>query len=465
MKLRYQAVSDIGLVRKNNQDSGYASPTTLIVADGMGGAAAGDLASRIAVSEFHRADAPKFDKEMLDSISDSLAQINAEISKKYTANHEVFGMGTTVTGLKFDGEKYGLVNIGDSRTYLIRDGEISRLTHDHSFVQELIDQGQITEAEAHTHPNRSWILKVLDGINNFEPDFSLITAQLGDRLVVCSDGLCGLVSDAEIFDVVTDTEWEKIPESLVAKALAAGGQDNVTVVLGEVVSEDTEVATEPLVVGAAKNIVEDSTEKTSEIPLVRPDPQTEEITRYRPKLKRFGNFIPILIGCLATALVIIGGIFAAKVYIDSNSHYFLAPEDGKQGKIVVWHGIPDMNWVNSVVASPSPKVLMEEVLRSDREKLLSKYRVKVSDINVGLRELHQMQNRWQKCIAAKKAQEVKNEAHPVISASPTPSPINNSNSDGFPRPRSTSQLESSSAIPISQPNLAINPSDYLPGEC
>lgn len=467
MRLRYQAISDVGLVRKNNQDSGYASPTTLVVADGMGGAAAGDLASRLAIMEFSKSDTLISGTEMLDSLSDSLTQINVEIRKQYTANQENYGMGTTVTGLKFDGEKYGLVNIGDSRTYLIRDGEISRLSHDHSFVQELIDQGQITEAEAHTHPNRSWILKVLNGTNTFEPDLSLISAQLGDRLVICSDGLCGLVSDEEILEIASAENWESISDNLVKAALAAGGQDNITVVLAEVVADDKAVETTPLIVGAAANSEEEISEKTTEIPIVRPDPQNEEITRYQPRVKKFGSLIPILIGITATALVIVAGIFGAKFYIAANSHYFLAPEHGEKGKIVVWYGIPDMNWVNSIVASPNPEVLMEEVLKSDREKLLSYNRIKVNDIDVGLHELHQMRNNWQKCMASKKA-------HTSSSDTLKSGSNNISNTNPTARPNTDLVTPNSSVAPTLRPDntpipsqntTPANPPGYLPGEC
>ena len=249
LTLRYVTHSEIGLVRKNNQDSGYASPHLLVVADGMGGAAAGDLASAVAIEVIKEVDAPTPAPEMLDVLARALHQANDRIADLVEADPSLEGMGTTVTGALFDGHELGLAHIGDSRAYLYRDGTLERLTHDHSWVQSLVDDGKIDEAEASVHPHRSLLLKVLNGQTSNEPDLTRITLAVGDRLLFCSDGLCGLVPDAEIAQTLALPEPTEALGRLVRDALAEGGIDNITVILADVV--ETGGSAEPVVLGAA----------------------------------------------------------------------------------------------------------------------------------------------------------------------------------------------------------------------
>src|SRR3954462_13314162 len=156
LTLRVVSHSEIGLVRKNNQDSGYATPHLLVVADGMGGAAAGDLASAVAVDTLMRLDATDVSgSAMMETIGAAVATANDRIADLVDADNALDGMGTTVTAALFDGAELGLVHIGDSRAYLFRDGGLSRLTHDDSWVQSLVDEGKISEEEAAAHPHRS----------------------------------------------------------------------------------------------------------------------------------------------------------------------------------------------------------------------------------------------------------------------------------------------------------------------
>jgi serine/threonine protein phosphatase PrpC len=235
LTLRYVTHSEIGLVRKNNQDSGYASPHLLVVADGMGGAAAGDLASAVAIQTIRQVDAPTPAPQMLDVLARAVHQANDRIADLVEADVALDGMGTTVTGALFDGDELGLVHIGDSRAYLFRDGRLERLTHDHSWVQSLVDDGKIDEAEASVHPHRSLLLKVLNGQPANEPDLTRLPVQAGDRLLFCSDGLCGLVDDPTIAEAMTAPELERVLADLVAEARAEGGIDNITVILADVV--------------------------------------------------------------------------------------------------------------------------------------------------------------------------------------------------------------------------------------
>ena len=257
LRLRSVAHSEIGLVRKNNQDSGFTSDQFLVVADGMGGAAAGDLASAVAVHEVRKVQAEQSagDKavagqDMMEVMAGILSRANDTIADLIAEDSALEGMGTTVTASMFDGHQLALAHIGDSRAYLLRDGELTRLTHDHSWVQSLIDDGRITEEEAHYHPHRSLLLKVLNGQPVNEPDLKLISVQAGDRLLLCSDGLCGLVDD----DALNDDLQGSLDESLTAlirDAHSAGGIDNITIVLADVLDDDDGAATEIETLGAA----------------------------------------------------------------------------------------------------------------------------------------------------------------------------------------------------------------------
>jgi serine/threonine protein phosphatase PrpC len=249
LTLRFVTHSEIGLVRKNNQDSGYASPNLLVVADGMGGAAAGDLASAVAIQAIRQVDAPTPAPQMLDVLAGALHEANNRIADLVEEDGTLDGMGTTVTGALFDGHELGLAHIGDSRAYLFRDGRLERLTHDHSWVQSLVDDGKIDEAEASVHPHRSLLLKVLNGQPVNEPDLTRLPVQAGDRLLFCSDGLCGLVDDRTIAEAMRNEDLEQVLGDLVAEARAEGGIDNITAILADVVeSAGTEGA---VVLGAA----------------------------------------------------------------------------------------------------------------------------------------------------------------------------------------------------------------------
>lgn len=242
LSLRIVAHSEIGLVRKNNQDSGYASPTLIVVADGMGGAAAGDLASTVAIAELRKADGPHHGEEMLEALAGAIQRANDRMADLIADDHGLDGMGTTVCGALFDGATLGVVHIGDSRGYLRRDGDLDRLTHDHSWVQTLVDEGRITEEESLYHPHRSLILKVLNGQPIHEPDLFLVDVAAGDRILFCSDGLCGLVTDATIDQLLEEPDLDHALSDLTEAAHAGGGLDNITIIVADVVDADDAAA-------------------------------------------------------------------------------------------------------------------------------------------------------------------------------------------------------------------------------
>ena len=253
--LRYAARSDVGLVRQVNQDSGYAGPHLLVVADGMGGHAAGDVASSIAIGEIVSLDGDSHGADdALELLAEALHTANSELQQAMARQPELRGMGTTVTALLRTGNKIAVAHIGDSRAYLLRDGTFTQITHDHSFVQSLIDDGRITEEEAEGHPQRSLVTRVLTGQYDDEPDLAIREAHIGDRYLLCSDGLSGFVAGDTIQEVLEQSMSPgRTADRLVELAMRAGAPDNVTCIIGDVIDLDKDQAppTAHEVVGAA----------------------------------------------------------------------------------------------------------------------------------------------------------------------------------------------------------------------
>jgi len=254
LTLRYSARSDVGLVRKGNEDSGFAGPRLLVVADGMGGHAAGELASAAAVAtlaELEESD-PSAD-EVLPGLSTAVESAGLSIGRIVAENPEFAGMGTTVTALYWQGEQVAVVHVGDSRAYVLRDDELSQITHDHTYVQTLVDAGRLTAEEAAHHPRRSLLMRAIDGVQPVEADLSIREARAGDRYLLCSDGLTGVVSDEELAAILSEGEPTGTVITLVELALSRGAPDNVTVVVADVLDtqESPHKSTEPVVVGAA----------------------------------------------------------------------------------------------------------------------------------------------------------------------------------------------------------------------
>ena len=243
--LRSAARSHTGLVRKNNQDSGYAGPNFLLIADGMGGHAGGDVASAITVARLADLDAEPSGDDALELLRTSILEANDRICRGVGEQPELAGMGTTVTALlRAPGNRFALAHIGDSRGYVLRDGELQTVTHDHTFVQMLVDEGRITPDEAETHPQRSVVMKVLGDVGaSPDLDLSLREATVGDRWMLCSDGLTGFADIDDITRVLTDvSDPDECARQLIDLALAGGGADNVTVVIGDVLEGTVETA-------------------------------------------------------------------------------------------------------------------------------------------------------------------------------------------------------------------------------
>jgi serine/threonine protein phosphatase PrpC len=256
--LRYAARSDVGLVRSNNQDSAYAGPNLLVVADGMGGHAGGDVASALTIAALVGLDRPDHssDKSMSE-LERSIDRARQDLVDATTADPDLAGMGTTVTALLKSGNTLAMAHLGDSRAYLLRDGTLAQVTVDHTFVQHLVDTGRITPDEAETHPQRNVVMRVLGDFDlDLTPDLSIREAVPGDRWMLCSDGLSGFVPDDEIAEVLnTVPAPQDAVERLVSMSMRAGSTDNITVVVADVLDEaaaaTTAATVTPEIVGSA----------------------------------------------------------------------------------------------------------------------------------------------------------------------------------------------------------------------
>jgi PPM family protein phosphatase len=349
LQLRYVAHSEVGLIRKNNQDSGYASPHLLLVADGMGGAAAGDLASAVAIDTIRKLEAPTKGEQMLEVLADAIHDANAKIAELIESDVSLEGMGTTVTGAMFDGVELGLAHIGDSRAYLFRDGRVERLTHDHTWVQSLVDDGKISETEAAMHPHRSLLLKVLNGQPTNDPDLMRLPVKAGDRFMFCSDGVCGLIDDDVIEAALQIPDLDKAVEHLVAESLHEGGIDNITVIVADVVESGG--SNDVVVLGAAsgdpirapgvprRQLAEDHDEDDDTAITSLADLEaapTDDEQRYDPQAPHQRRFRKPLIGLLVLVLIAVAGLGVA--YAWTRTQYFVGAD---QDKVAIFQGLSE----------------------------------------------------------------------------------------------------------------------------
>lgn len=368
LSLDFYAVSDVGRVRKDNQDSGYAGPWLLSVCDGVGGAARGDIASGTAVNELRQLDEPPGSADVLDRVSDGIHEAHVAIGNQVDQDPSLNGTSTTATVALFDGTRLALGHVGDSRAYLLRDGELSQLTNDHTFVQSLIDEGRITVEEARVHPHRNLILKALDGLHDVEPDLFALELVAGDRLFLCSDGACGVLDDPRITEILTDGSPEFSSIEMVRASLDAGSSDNVTCVVADVAEAVPDaVPREPMIVGAAADLRQrrpralfrghrsgDTGELepiADEIPegvdyAIRADPPADpEAMRYAPQAPP--RFIwPRRLLALAV-LVGLVWVLLGTAYWWSQRQYYVG-EDG--GMVVIYRGVevPGLSSVHEV---------------------------------------------------------------------------------------------------------------------
>jgi PPM family protein phosphatase len=339
--LRYAARSDRGLVRSNNQDSVYAGPRLLSLADGMGGHAAGEVASKVVIAALAPLDDDEPGEDLLGQLREATAAGNGAIAELVAGDPELDGMGTTLTAILFAGNRIGLVHIGDSRAYLQRNGQFAQITHDDTFVQSLIDEGRITEDEAATHPQRSLLLKALTG-HEVEPNLTIREARAGDRYLLCSDGLSGVVTHETLADTIKIPDAQACADRLIELALKGGGPDNVTVIVADVVDIDFGEDA-PIVGGAAGNGQDDQpppdspASRAGAITAPRQDPvriDPLEQPPPDPRVKRRKRIRLFLI-LLLVLILLAGGAVATWVLV--SRQYFVG--EAEDGEIAIFQGV------------------------------------------------------------------------------------------------------------------------------
>ena len=235
LTVHYGVRSDIGLHREDNEDAAYAGARLLAVADGMGGHAAGELASAAVIEALRPLDTQVPAGELLNALDHAVRRANSALRDMVQANPALDGMGTTLTALLWSGSQLGLVHIGDSRAYLVRDGEVFQITQDHTLVQSLLDDGKITAEEVASHPQRMLLLQALTGDHGFRPDLQLRQARPGDRYLLCSDGLHVVVpADAIARVLLTVPDPDQAARDLLALALDSGAPDNITCIVADI---------------------------------------------------------------------------------------------------------------------------------------------------------------------------------------------------------------------------------------
>jgi serine/threonine protein phosphatase PrpC len=257
LALRYAVRSDVGLLREGNEDSAYAGPHLLAVADGMGGHAAGEVASAATITTIAPLDAEDPGPDLVNALADAVATANLRLQELIISDPAIEGMGTTLTALLWAEGYAALCHIGDSRAYLLRDGQFIQITHDHTLVQSLVDEGKITEDDVATHPHRSLLLRALDGRTIAEPDLTPLETYPGDRYLLCSDGLSGVVTEQTLHQTLGSIpDPDKAALRLVELAIKGGGPDNITCIVADVIdSRSTRVPPtwQPVFAGAAAN--------------------------------------------------------------------------------------------------------------------------------------------------------------------------------------------------------------------
>ncbi|MGY0017389.1 Stp1/IreP family PP2C-type Ser/Thr phosphatase [Streptomyces sp. cg35] len=257
LSLRFAAGSHKGMIREGNEDSGYAGPRLLAIADGMGGQAAGEVASSEVISTIVALDDDVPGSDILTSLGTAVQRANDQLRMMVEEDPQLEGMGTTLTALLWTGQRLGLVHVGDSRAYLLRDGVLTQITQDHTWVQRLVDEGRITEEEATTHPQRSLLMRALGSGDHVEPDLSIREVRAGDRYLICSDGLSGVVSHQTMEETLASYQGpQETVQDLIQLALRGGGPDNVTVIVADVLDIDSgdtlagQISDAPVIVGA-----------------------------------------------------------------------------------------------------------------------------------------------------------------------------------------------------------------------
>lgn len=395
--------TDTGRQRRDNEDNAYARAPVFVVADGMGGAQAGEVASRIAIEAFERGLPDAGTPE--ERLSTLVREANHQIYERSRADRQRAGMGTTLTAAYVDDAHVAIAHVGDSRAYLFRDGTLQRLTQDHSLVDELVRRGKLTEEQAAEHPQRSIITRALGPEPDVEVDTWTYPARAGDVVLLCSDGLTSMISEQSVREVLAaHSNLDEAADGLIYEANEAGGRDNITVVLFrlEEVGDGDGVADQETIVGMAA-VPGPGEADTDGDPGADPAPRAEEFRGStavavappptQPTLRRLApsppgsarrlaprppveerperRFAKPLAALLATAIVV--AIIGSAGYLASRQLYFLGTN--AQGVVTVYRGFPytlpfgvplyETYYVSGLPASLIPAARRSQLLNND----------------------------------------------------------------------------------------------------
>src|SRR4051812_17982492 len=244
--------SHVGLVRANNQDSAFVGPTCVLVADGVGGGAAGEVASATTAYAVSASALMHAGEDPATVLRDAIGLAQEQIRAGVLADPDRAGMATTLTAVVTDGKTFVLAHLGDSRGYVFRDGELTRVTRDHTYVQDLVDQGRLEEERLAEHPWRNVVMRTVNGSHEGVPDILALYLQPGDRILLASDGLTDLVDEAVIEETLATRSDDDAVSGLVAAALGRGGRDNITCVLATVV-DGPAISADGILLGAVRD--------------------------------------------------------------------------------------------------------------------------------------------------------------------------------------------------------------------
>ncbi len=366
--------TDTGRQRRGNEDSSYARAPVFVLADGMGGAQAGEVASQIVVDAFAAGLPDGGSPE--ERLSVVVQRANREIHERSQRELENAGMGTTVTAALLGEDAVAIAHVGDSRAYLLRDRELSRLTEDHSLVEELLRGGKLTEEEAFEHPQRSVITRALGVEPIVEIDTWTYPLRAGDVILLCSDGLTDMLPESEIQELMLEPgDLSTAADRLINAANAAGGRDNITVVLFrvELASELAADLDQPTMIGAAASVRAEAPSTP-----VR-EPKRARLQGFKPHVpagfvqpakqeRHFGALGKTVAATTAIAFVLF--LIGAGGYIASRQLYFLGTNG--QGTVVLYRGFPyvlpfgipayETYYVSGVPASSIPPVRRQTLL-------------------------------------------------------------------------------------------------------
>ena len=326
--------TDAGRVRRRNEDSFVLDPPLFAVADGMGGAQAGEVASRLAAAafrEYHDADR----LEPAERVEAIIQEANRRIYERARTDSEASGMGTTVTAAILTNGRVSIGHVGDSRAYRIRNGELEQLTEDHSLVADLMRSGRLTPEEADAHPQRSVITRALGTDAEVDVDMVTIDIEPGDLFLLCSDGLTTMVPEEDIRRLVEEAgTLDEAARSLVRAANSGGGEDNITVVLfkveGDEAIEETLVATPPADAAEEPNELEDTLTDMAPVQAVEPTVQEPRPRRRRSHWGR--RILWATLGIAFVALILGGALFGL------SRAYFVGADE--EGNVTVYQGVP-----------------------------------------------------------------------------------------------------------------------------